>query len=983
MPGPEQPDKFTSSDKTSSTAGKADKSAVEKISQDAFGPPPTKFGSDSDTKSPPPDKPLVKDTGEWGKSGSKTSEPESPKGTDSFSVTKTSGDGWPVKPPQETPKSLEDFGKPPVETPAKTPPNQKAPAEVGSAAFGSDPPAKKPLEPLDKTPVKTPEKDTEPAVSPVKPPATDGFADKKPIDKPSGEPASKIPDGADLPKKQLLDKPPGETALRVSSPDTLPVANRPDRPADTGQGSRTPPGESLSRPPEKISAIPDGAESVAPRQPVSPVRQELDRGRPPAGSTPQPRDIAPRGDTPRATEAPAADRAARDAARNRETTARGTETASAARGAEVPREAGADRRTQAAPVDAEQRAVDASDRLAGQGAQEASEVAAARRGEAALAEILARKPAAQAAETGSDRAAPGLAARDRQQVPETGTARGGTPGETGREPRERGHPARAGAGGTPAHPGQDRIESPRAASPLHPEGRTPADTGARGRTDQAHGGGLRADRGDTPGTRSSQQTDGAAARSPFSQPGQADRQPGEAVRRLDDRGAAPQMSGEKSGSPALKPLEPAARAQDQVGAPKIDVTTTGARPAADAAPATKQPVRAPGDVPPGAQPGAGPALDATGTARQPDRIVADAQGQGRPPVKAPGDSATVRPPGATTPETRAPLQPGQAIADGRTAVPQDAAGRPGTARLDGAQRAPISKPEGTLEPPKPGEKRELTGAEIAIAAIIAAAGVARTRPEDARIPREPQPPGQKPVAQDGAGGHSLDVPIGFLPQFHVEGDAVSLKGSGQGEEGGEKAALEKPEEVHSRVAAPQPVMLRPTCLISERDTLVSLAEELFHDANLGWLIADLNADRIRQSWVEGRRVVEINNRQELVVPVWQDIVEFYQNRSAAAVPENLVTIVIATQVDRELLDSALGVVMGGQAAAAGQHGQFKPATSQTTSLFSSIPPLELVVKAGQDLKAIVEKIPEAAEETFSGMSDRWPKPPGAPATDDL
>lgn len=316
-------------------------------------------------------------------------------------------------------------------------------------------------------------------------------------------------------------------------------------------------------------------------------------------------------------------------------------------------------------------------------------------------------------------------------------------------------------------------------------------------------------------------------------------------------------------------------------------------------------------------------------------------------------------------------------------MPQDAAGRPGTTRVDGTERAPARKPDGTLEPLKPGEKRELTGAEIAIAAIIAAAGVARTRPEEARIPREPQPPAQTPVAQDGAARHPLDVPIGFLPQFHVEGDAMALPGAGEGEEAGEKGALEKAEQVHSRIAAPQPVMLRPTCLISERDTLVSLAEELFHDANLGWLIADLNADRIKQSWVEGRRVVEIANRQELVVPVWQDIVEFYQNRPAAAVPENLVTIVTATQVDRELLDSALGVVMGGHAAPAPQHGQFKPATSQTTSLLSSIPHLELVVKAGQDLKAIVEKIPEAAEEALADVSDRWPKPPAAPATDDV
>jgi hypothetical protein len=107
------------------------------------------------------------------------------------------------------------------------------------------------------------------------------------------------------------------------------------------------------------------------------------------------------------------------------------------------------------------------------------------------------------------------------------------------------------------------------------------------------------------------------------------------------------------------------------------------------------------------------------------------------------------------------------------------------------------------------------------------------------------------------------------------------------------------------------IFTRPTYLISKNDTLVSIAEEMFHDANLAWLIADLNVGRMKDYRVDSKRIVEFRSRQQIHLPVWQDIVEFRRNRPKNTHPNNLITIVVETQVDRELLNSALKIVSPG------------------------------------------------------------------------
>lgn len=106
------------------------------------------------------------------------------------------------------------------------------------------------------------------------------------------------------------------------------------------------------------------------------------------------------------------------------------------------------------------------------------------------------------------------------------------------------------------------------------------------------------------------------------------------------------------------------------------------------------------------------------------------------------------------------------------------------------------------------------------------------------------------------------------------------------------------------------VLCRPTWLIGEGETLISIAEEHFSDPYIGWLIADLNKGNCQEHWMDGKRIVEFQSRQQLTLPVWQDIVQFYGSMPLEARLENLVTIVSATQIDREVVDSVLGPIVG-------------------------------------------------------------------------
>ncbi len=110
------------------------------------------------------------------------------------------------------------------------------------------------------------------------------------------------------------------------------------------------------------------------------------------------------------------------------------------------------------------------------------------------------------------------------------------------------------------------------------------------------------------------------------------------------------------------------------------------------------------------------------------------------------------------------------------------------------------------------------------------------------------------------------------------------------------------------------VLRRPTVLMTLSDTFVSLGEQHFFDGLLSWLIVDLNKNKVTEFWKGATKVVAIANGESIELPVWEDIVEFYQNKPKQAKPDNLLTVVLKRNLDRELIEAALAdVVLPGDA----------------------------------------------------------------------
>lgn len=233
------------------------------------------------------------------------------------------------------------------------------------------------------------------------------------------------------------------------------------------------------------------------------------------------------------------------------------------------------------------------------------------------------------------------------------------------------------------------------------------------------------------------------------------------------------------------------------------------------------------------------------------------------------------------------------------------------------------------------ENRYLLGAEIALAAVIASAGVARVRSVVTKSPDTGSMSGvslQADQISSDKCGTAINESLYTAGNTSAHGDKNSVdseslhsssvapiphcdstKRSGNPKSAESKLladplAVANPDTDESEhvqqpnLPAPR---LRPTTLVAPRDTLVSIAEAFFHDPNIAWLIADLNKNRVKESWIDGKRIIEIRTRQQIDLPVWDDINEFYRDKSATACPNNVITIVEQSSVDRELITRRL------------------------------------------------------------------------------
>ncbi|MCW5822488.1 MAG: hypothetical protein KIT34_06770 [Cyanobacteria bacterium TGS_CYA1] len=98
---------------------------------------------------------------------------------------------------------------------------------------------------------------------------------------------------------------------------------------------------------------------------------------------------------------------------------------------------------------------------------------------------------------------------------------------------------------------------------------------------------------------------------------------------------------------------------------------------------------------------------------------------------------------------------------------------------------------------------------------------------------------------------------------------------------------------------------RPLWQVLENDSLTNLAEQIYQDSDVAWLIADMNLSRVRETWMNNKRVIQMQSRQQIELPIQEDINLFKQNKNPAHCAENLITVVIENQLDKDHLNSQL------------------------------------------------------------------------------
>ncbi len=198
-------------------------------------------------------------------------------------------------------------------------------------------------------------------------------------------------------------------------------------------------------------------------------------------------------------------------------------------------------------------------------------------------------------------------------------------------------------------------------------------------------------------------------------------------------------------------------------------------------------------------------------------------------------------------------------------------------------------------------KTFISGAEIALAVIIGRMGTNRIRANFS--------PANTSVFEQShcitsAVNQIADPPIYELAAKSTTKDEHQEKTSRAMDNDTESSDQRRVKPKQKKKLA-NPAIIRPKTLVASTDTLISIAEAFFYDRNVAWLIADLNQSTLKETWMDGKRIIELKSRQQIELPVWDDIDKFYSSRPKYARPENLITIVDQSTIDSELLNSTL------------------------------------------------------------------------------
>ena len=244
-----------------------------------------------------------------------------------------------------------------------------------------------------------------------------------------------------------------------------------------------------------------------------------------------------------------------------------------------------------------------------------------------------------------------------------------------------------------------------------------------------------------------------------------------------------------------------------------------------------------------------------------------------------------------------------------------------------------------------GGKRYLTGVEIALAAALAAAAIAKKRPED-QLDEEGLAEGQlSELLEDNDG--------------HLQKDTRPAKDS--------TLARQSVSNLFKR----------PVHLVQPNESLISIAEDYFNDSDVAWLIADINLTNIIEHFEEGKRIIELRSRQEIQLPLPSEITEFFSTKKKEHRGDLIVTIIADSQIDAELLNNFLGTVVGvAHSAQTPEHSAAAPSAvpdfadipqasfqDETLSAIrnfgkSIMPTVHALLNSGKNLRTFISKVEE-------------------------
>ncbi len=180
--------------------------------------------------------------------------------------------------------------------------------------------------------------------------------------------------------------------------------------------------------------------------------------------------------------------------------------------------------------------------------------------------------------------------------------------------------------------------------------------------------------------------------------------------------------------------------------------------------------------------------------------------------------------------------------------------------LHGARRSPLDTTDNT---------RYTLGLDFVVTALLAVAGINKVR-QERKIPAQNGESPSQNILNVNNSRMSLNSSSGYWPNHENK---------------------------------------RSTFIIGSDDCLCRVASSFFQNADLGWLIADINSHRIDQRWEEKTRVVSVSAQQVLDLPLSNEIEQFLKNKTKDMCSKNLITVVLQNSCSKEKLEEKLAPVV--------------------------------------------------------------------------